>query len=158
VNRWLVSTMSAALVAIGALATAGLMPRPEVSEENVVLAGNSGGHDNRYSFDIKASSVRGLYPGATRPINLVFTNSYGFPLRLTSVTGELVSSSKRGCRPTASNLKVSPYRGGLPLTVPAKGRATAGHLDVRMPNSVVDACQRAEFTIRITGSATQATR
>lgn len=157
-RRWLVSTVSAAIVAAGAFLNAGLMPRPDVSEENIVLVGDRAEQDTGYHFDIKPSSVRGLYPGATRPINLVFTNSYAFPLRVTSIKGELVSSSKRGCRPTASNLKVSPYSGRLPLTVPPQSRVDAGHLDVRMPNSVVDACQRAEFTIRITGYATKAAR
>jgi hypothetical protein len=156
VNRFLACATATVFVAVSAFFSAGTPPagRPEL---NITLTGS---HESTgtHRFDIRASSVRGLYPGAKRQIDLAFANSNPFPLRVASIKGELTSSSKRGCRPVPTNLIVTPYGGRLPLTIPSQGRVNAGHLDVRMPNTVVEACQRATFTVRIIGYATKASR
>jgi hypothetical protein len=155
VRRW--QTLAAVAIATSAL-VGSTVSGTKTPEQNIVLTGGRDSSRDGYHFDIKASSVRGLYPGATKHIDLTIVNSYSFPLRITSVRGRLVDTSKSGCRAVASNLKVAAYGGQLPLTIPAKSRKSAGRIDVRMPNTVVDACQRATFSIRVAGSATKAAR
>ena len=156
-RRWQI--LAAAVVAIATSALAGgAVSGTRAPGQGIVLTGGHGDSQRGYQFDLKASSVRGLYPGATKHIDLTFVNSYAFALRVTSVKGELVGSSKRGCRAVSSNLKVAKYGGRLPLTIPARSRKSAGRLDIRMPNTVVNACQSATFTIRVTGIAIKATR
>jgi hypothetical protein len=111
-----------------------------------------------YGFHISGTAVSGLYPGATRRIDLTFANPYLTAIEVRSVTGRLVSTSKRGCGPIPVNLQVLPYGGRLPTTVPARSRKSSGHLDVHMPNSVADACQNATFMIELTGVATKVGR
>src|SRR5690242_3400323 len=58
------------------------------------------------SFVIGGGKVSGLYPGATRNLNLSVANPYNFPIRVTAVSGRVESTSNRHCRPVAKNLVV----------------------------------------------------
>jgi len=109
------------------------------------------------TFSISAPNVAGLYPGATRRLKLTVTNPYGFAIKVTDLWGRLETTSKNKCVPSSSNLMVQGVDGvTLPLTVgPRSGRA-AGAVPLYMPNTVVDACQRASFTISLHGKARKA--
>lgn len=149
-HRW--RRLAAAAVILGAttLASGG----PAAGQVLVFMTARGPTH----GFTISGTAVTGLYPGATRRIDLTFSNPYLTPIRVRSVAGRLISTSKRGCRSTPANLEVRGYTGRLPATVPPRSRQNAGHLDVHMPNSVSDACQNATFTVQFTGEATEAGR
>lgn len=149
-HRWR-RLAAAAAVILGATTLGSGGP---AAEQDLVLTTTQGA----YGFTISGSAVTGLYPGATRRIDLTFSNPYLTPLRVRSVAGKLISTSKRGCRSTSANLEVLGYAGRLPVTVLPRSRKSAGHLDVRMPNSVSDACQNATFTVQFSGEATKAGR
>ncbi|MBM2622493.1 hypothetical protein JIG36_44030 [Actinoplanes sp. LDG1-06] len=156
-KRWYSWAGAAAAILSSAL-LAGIGPGSGPTERDIALSGWHGGSSGSYDFDIKATSVRGLYPGARKPIELTFVNPYPFALRVTSIEGRLVDASRRGCRPTSSNLIVGQFDGKLPLTLQAGSRTKVGRIPLRMPNTVADACQRTTFTIRIAGRATKVSR
>lgn len=150
--------LAAAVAAVLGAVTLG--PGGPATGQDMVLATvrASGPGDDGYGFHISGTAVSGLYPGATRRIDLTFANPYLTPIQVRSVTGRLVSASKRGCGPTSVNLQVLAYDGRLPTTVLPRSRKRAGHLGVHMPNSVADACQNATFMIELTGVATKVGR
>jgi len=108
------------------------------------------------TFTISATAVTGLYPGANVNLNLTLVNPNKQDLRISALSGELVQTSKSGCQPTSRNLVVAGYGGSPSLPYRLKGGKSAkvGHLRLTMPNTVVNACQGATFTIKLTGSAT----
>ncbi|GIE83778.1 hypothetical protein SAMN06264365_101814 [Actinoplanes regularis] len=105
------------------------------------------------TFGLRATPVNGLYPGAVRRSRVTVTNPYPYPISVRSIGARVDSTSRRGCRPSARNLRVGRFHGRLPLTIPARGRADAGAFEVQMPGSVDDACQRATFRLAVSGSA-----
>ena len=111
-----------------------------------------------YGFQIEAKSVTGMYPGSVKKLKVSFHNPYDFPLKVTGMTGQITSTSKKACQPSAANLVIQSYSGTMPLTVPADGRASGGHLPLFMPNSVANDCQGVTFTIRLRGEATKVKR
>ncbi|MCM4077026.1 hypothetical protein [Paractinoplanes hotanensis] len=155
-KRWY-SWTGAAVAILGSGMLAGIGPGSTPPEQDIALTTWHGGQSD-YRFDIRASSVRGLYPGAKKPIDLTLVNSYPFPLKVSAIEGKLAGTSRRGCRPTSSNLTVGRFGSKLPLTLRPGTRTKVGSINVRMPNSVVDACQRTTFTIQITGRAAKAGR
>ncbi|WP_204294144.1 hypothetical protein [Actinoplanes campanulatus] len=86
------------------------------------------------------------------------TNPFPFAITVRSVEARVASTSKRRCRPVAANLRVGSYLGTLPLSVPGRGRRTAGEFEVTMPNTVVDTCKKATFRLAFTATATRAYR
>jgi hypothetical protein len=145
-------TAAAATAAVGLL-LAGSAP---ADDNNVALATWHGGRPRQ--MEIGASAVRDMFPGATKTMHLSVRNPNRFAIRLSGIRGVVLASSKPGCRPVPANLEVLRYRGRLPLIIRGGERRDLGGIAVRMPNSVVDACQRARFTIRIFGEAAQASR
>jgi hypothetical protein len=144
----LVATASA----LGAVAlVTGGGAEANATDTDIVLK-HGGYHDIR--FEIAGTSVRGLYPGAVRKVTLTFTNPTHSALRVQAVKGTLISTSKVGCAPSPANLEVGRYSERLPMLLLPKSRRNAGHVAIRMPNSVGDACQNVKFIIRITGHAT----
>jgi hypothetical protein len=120
-----------------------------VNISNVSEAGNT--------FSISAPSVTGLYPGAVKKLKLTVANPYNFAIKVTDLWGALDGTSKPNCAPSPGNLTVRVHEGvGLPLVVPARSGAAAGAIPLYMPNSVVDGCQRATFTISLHGTAKKA--
>ena len=113
-------------------------------------------HASQYSFTVQATPVEGLYPGAVRQLRLTLTNPYTFDLLVTGMHADLVGTSRPGCDPVSTNLEVRPYTGELPVGVEAEDSAEAGTVPLHMPNSVVDDCQRATFTIRLSADAMRA--
>ncbi|WP_285471460.1 hypothetical protein [Actinoplanes sp. NBRC 101535] len=110
------------------------------------------------SFDVSSTPVVDLHPGAAKRTRLTFANPYPFSISVRSVGAAVASTSKRSCKPAAANLRIGQYLGSLPLNVPARGRRSAGELEVTMPNSVADACQRTTFQLKITASAVRVGR
>lgn len=112
-------------------------------------------NDRPQPIEIRVSTAGALYPGARRKVSLTIINPNAFPVKVRTIRGRIKSASHRGCAPLATNLEIQPYAGRLPLTVPARSRRDAGQLGIYMPNSVVDACQRARFVIRVEADATK---
>ncbi len=154
-RAWRVTTAAATAVAgFAGVAVWAFGPSDVQEMELTAVRGSATG----YGFQIDASPVTGLYPGAVQKLTLSFHNPYDFPLTVTGTRGLVVATSRQGCLPSASNLTIDGYKGSLPMTIPAGDRKAGGHLPLRMPNSVVDACQGAKFTIRLQGDATKAAR
>ena len=101
----------------------------------------------RHGFLSQAEPVAELYPGANRRLALTLNNPYDVDLIVTDIRASLVATSRAGCLPTAENLEIGPYAGSLPIRIAAKDSRRAGVVPLRMPNSVVDACQDATFTV-----------
>jgi hypothetical protein len=157
VPKWRRTIAMAASVA-GSLLLGSAVPSATPPGETISLMdwhGQSSGHSG---FQVRASSTGLLYPGTTRKISLTVVNPNPFPIRVRMIKGRLASTSRAGCRPVASNLQVRPYTGRLPLVVAPFGRRDAGHLELHMPGSVVDACQRARFVIHIDSDAARSGR
>ena len=114
--------------------------------------------DSALAFDVRATTVKDLHPGAVRRMRLTVVNPYPFPISVSRLGARLVSTSKRACEPTATNLRVGSHPGRLPFTVPARGRKVHGELEVAMPNTAADACQRTTFRLAITATATRVKR
>ena len=110
------------------------------------------------AFEVRVSSAGKLYPGATWRLGLTIINPNPFPIAVRTIKGRLASTSRAGCRPISANLEIRPYGGRLPLVVRGRSRRDAGRLEIHMPNTVVDACQRARFVIHIESNATKAGR
>ena len=157
--KWRLLATAAALLLAGAVLT-GEAPAVPPPGEAIALTGWQGhGYPSRPpTFTIRVAPTGLLYPGTTRSLSLTITNPHPYAIRVRTITGRPVSTSKPGCRPVTSNLEVRPYRGRLPLVVDALSRRDAGQLEIHMPNSVVDACQRAHFVIHIDSEAVQVNR
>jgi hypothetical protein len=151
------------MLAAGATALIGLTAvcadrRPAgIDREMILTTGYANGY-GPWGFDVTANAVKGLYPGASKRIGLTLRNPGRAPIQVYEVKGKLISTSKRGCTASQTNLEVKAYDGHLPITVLPWSRQSAGYLSLHMPNTVAEACQRASFIIRITGHATKAGR
>jgi hypothetical protein len=111
-----------------------------------------------FAFVVSGTSMKDLHPGAVRRTRVTVANPYPYPIRVRSIEARVTSTSKRHCRPTATNLGVGTYRGTLPLTVPARGRKAGGEFEVWMPNTVAESCKNAKFALTFTASANRASR
>ncbi|MDR6325232.1 hypothetical protein [Actinoplanes couchii] len=96
-----------------------------------------------------------LIPGSVRRTTVTISNPYPFAITVRRIEARVAGSSRWRCRPTGTNLRIGPYLGRLPLWVPARGRATAGEFEVRMPDTVADACQRTTFRLAFTARAVE---
>jgi hypothetical protein len=119
----------------------------------LALASHSGQTQYRVQFAVDGKSIRGLYPGAVKKIELRISNPYGFDLVLQRVEGRLVATSRRRCSPDPSHLEVRKYLGKLPVTLRAHSRTTVGTLPVAMPKDAPAKCADTKFTIAISGTA-----
>ncbi|MDI6099652.1 hypothetical protein QLQ12_13700 [Actinoplanes sp. NEAU-A12] len=89
---------------------------------------------------------------------MTVTNPYPFPINVHSIQARVAETSRWRCKPTATNLKVGPFSGRLPLAVSARGQKAAGELEVTMPKTVADACQKATFRLVFTATASRTAR
>jgi hypothetical protein len=97
-----------------------------------------------------SGSVSGLYPGASRPMNVLLSNPNNFPI---SVTLNPVSVGSGGSGCPGSNLRVDVP--STPVTVGTNG-STVVTLTVRMSNNPPNACKDAQFGLSYSGSAVKA--
>lgn len=111
-----------------------------------------------FTFEVSGTSMKDLHPGAVRRTRVTIANPYPFPITVQKVKARVSDSSKWRCKPTPENLIIGSYLGGLPLVVPAHGRESAGEFEVRMPNTVADACQKTTFRLAFAAEATRVKR
>jgi hypothetical protein len=138
----------------GVLAAATAAQSSGASDGTILaLASHSGQTQYRVQFSVDGKSVKGLYPGAVKKIQLKISNPYGFDLVLQRVEGRLVSTSRRRCSPGPAHLVVRKYLGPLPVTLRAHSRLTIGTLPVAMPKDAPAKCAGTTFTIAISGTA-----
>lgn len=98
--------------------------------------------------------VKGLYPGATRPLTVKVTNSYPFAIKVAPLTTRVRSTNRPGCTGAATNLVVVPAGSrGLPI---GAHRSKTVLLRVSMPSTVANACQGATFSLSFSARATRA--
>jgi hypothetical protein len=156
VQRWQRSVVAAA-AAVGALGV-GVALRTSAGgdDQQVSLTAAPGG--DGYGFGVRAADVDGLYPGAERRLVLTLTNPYAFDLTVTGLRSSLVTTSRPGCDPVAENLELHDFAGRLPVRVDGRDSREVGFVPMRMPNTVVDACQQATFTIAVTADAARDSR
>lgn len=96
---------------------------------------------------VKGVPVTGLYPGASRTLQVTVKNGNHFKIKLATVkAGVAAKTSLAGCAGSAKNLTVARPKGTLKLAPMKSGPLV---LTVRMPRSVANACQGARFTISI---------
>ena len=125
--------------------------RTEASEVDLAQVG-------AFSFQVTGSPMEKFHPGAVRRTRVTIANPYPFAIRVHRVEARVTGTSKWRCKPTAANLTIGRFWGGLPLTVPAHGRKTAGEFEVTMPHTVADACQKATFQLAYSARADRASR
>ncbi|GAB1643013.1 hypothetical protein [Krasilnikovia sp. MM14-A1259] len=157
-HRWQ-RILAAAAAVVGAAALGVALRDDDAGVQAMTLTAVQGpaqdaGH---YTFTVRAAPVDGLVPGTDRRLVLTLDNPYDFDLLVTDLRADLVATSRVGCAPVPANLEVRRYTGELPVRVDAGDSREAGSVPLHMPNTVVDACQRATFTIALDASATRAT-
>jgi hypothetical protein len=157
VHRWHKSVVAAAAV-VGAAGLAVALRDPSTSDQQMTLTAAPGADGSNPVFTVRGAAVEDLYPGARRRLVLTLANSSSHDLVVTGMHARLTATSKPGCEPVVSNLEVGPYTGSLPARVGARDSREAGAVPLHMPNSVVDACQEATFTVLLTADATVAAR
>jgi hypothetical protein len=115
-----------------------------------------------------------LYPGASRPLNVLIGNPFSFDVNVSGLTVTVRRPTTRNGQPNPScdgtaNLKVlRQYGGPAPLRVPAKRTVSLADLGVPesqwpqllMPDLAVnqDACKRTTFTFDYAATATKVNR
>ena len=152
VRRWQKAVAAAAALSGAAALGAGLRPEETTDQAMTLVARQDAA---AYAFTVRAAPVDGLYPGADRRLVLTMTNPYDFDLLVTDVRADLVSTTKPGCEPVPANLTVGGYDGELPVRVEAGEDEETGAFGLRMPNTVVNACQRAVFTLAVHADASR---
>jgi hypothetical protein len=157
-KHWRTALALAAMLAGGYFASSTISS--PTSDDALVLLSHDGGQGyGPMQFDLDGRSVRGLYPGKTKPMKLTVINPYGFRLRLQRLSGRVATSSQRGCSPTSSNLVVRDFDGRLPVTIAAHGRVTlAGSIPVTMPWGASQKCAGSHFMIRLSGAGSRIDR
>jgi hypothetical protein len=155
-RRWRTAAFLATLACAAITGSSGIPVSADPT--TMVLTGRGHTGYGPHAFVMNGSSVTGLYPGTVRNVGLRLVNPYGFDLRVETVRGLVVASSRRGCRPIAANLVARSYVGTLPVIVPAHGEKKAGSIPIHMPTKASAACEKTTFTIRLIGSATKARR
>jgi hypothetical protein len=98
------------------------------------------------SFTI-AGSVKGLYPGLTKPLKLTITNPQHFAIVVTSVK-VAVGNASQGCK--AANIAVTHFSGRRRVGAKGSARVT---LELTLAHKAPDACQGAVFPLRYSGRA-----
>jgi hypothetical protein len=156
VPRWPIALLAVVTVAGAAGVGAALRPDGSTDQPTTLTAVHDTAPDGTYSFVMRAAAVEDLYPGADRRLVLTMTNPYAFDLVVTGIRATLAGTSNAGCEPVPANLQLRDYTGELPVRVAAGSDTESGAVPLHMPNSVVDACQRATFTIALDADATRA--
>ncbi|MFI7603227.1 hypothetical protein [Actinoplanes sp. NPDC049681] len=153
-HRWHKSVAAAAAV-VGAAGLVVALKDPATSDQEMTLTA-AGADDQNPAFTVRGTAVENLYPGARRRLVLTLANPSRVALLVTGMHARLTATDRPGCAPVASNLEVEPYTGALPARIGARESRQAGAVPLHMPNSVVDACQEATFTVAVTADAVAA--
>jgi hypothetical protein len=159
VYRWRIKT--AALVALVGAAVSGLSLIPQEGDDGGLILTAARLQEPGYQqagFTIEAKSVKGLYPGATKRMAVSLKNPYAFDLKVTSLHGAVISTSRRQCRLGSGTLVAKPFDGRLPLVIPARRTVNAGTVPLHMPRTAPETCQSTTFTVQLVGVATKASR
>ena len=110
----------------------------------------AGGGVQTGTFEI-SGSVDGLFPGASRPLELTFDNPATFAIRVTQLEVVAANSDDPNC--TKNNLETP--AGAIDVLVP--GNASATHTAfVAMANDPHNSCQGATWTLTYTATAVKA--
>jgi hypothetical protein len=149
----------AATTTVLGIAVAGAVAPHESDANEMVVASRQNSHGYPpVKFTVLGSHVKGLYPGLVKDMTVTLYNPYDFDLNVRSLRGDVVSSSRRTCRTSTANLVAHSHKGPLPLIIPAHSRKKAGIIPIFMPGSASRNCQKTTFTVRLTGTATKASR
>lgn len=117
-------------------------------------------------FTMSNLAPTAFQPGATRDIELTFTNPNDFDIKANNVQVALGSTDKAGCV-AADNFQITDgYDGPADLTIPANSTKTLTELGVaqadwpqvqmlNLPTTNQDACKGALLTLSYTGDATR---
>lgn len=151
-HRWHKSVAAAAAV-VGAAGLAVALKDPATTDQEMTLTAAAAGGEQNPAFTVRGTAVEDLYPGARRRLVLTLDNPSRVDLLVTGMHARLTATDRPGCAPVASNLEVEPYTGALPARIGARESRQAGAVPLHMPNSVVDACQKATFTVAVTADA-----
>jgi hypothetical protein len=143
---WTAITAVATLATAGVVAASGQVGSP--GQDMTLTHGSR--HGNDYRFGVEGKPIKGLYPGASRRLNVTVANPYSFPLRMHKVSGRLVSTSRRGCPATSDSLRIGDYKGRLPITIKPRDRRTLpGSITVTTPRNATPKCSSVRFTIAV---------
>ncbi len=157
-TRWTTALATAATLGISLMAAGSTPAAATPDGTTIVLTGANHGY-GPMTFTIEGQDVRGLYPGKTKRLRLTIAHRKRFPLRILTLEGRLIATSRRGCPSTRSTLTVGAYRGPLPITVPPRTRtAVAGYLPITMARTASPRCSNTDFRIDLHGTAVKAGR
>jgi hypothetical protein len=152
--------LTAAATVAGLVAAAASVGQWESPKQEMVLT--TRGQQFSYGtlgFAVEGQAVKGLFPGAVRQVKVVLTNPLSVELRLNSLGGKLISTSRVGCPATSASLRVQAYTGALPVTVPPRSRRKlTGSIPVIMPRDATPKCSDTRFRISLFGTGSRVTR
>lgn len=96
---------------------------------------------------VTGTTVRGLYPGAVKPLILTLRNSDSrHPVVVRGVRVRDAATTKRGCTASRRNLRIRQPRLRVFAIRPGRSRRVVASLT--MPRTVANACQGAIFRLR----------
>ncbi|HVF75918.1 MAG TPA: hypothetical protein VM938_12800 [Acidimicrobiales bacterium] len=124
-------------------------PGPPNSGGNNPGGGNNTGGPAEFAVD---GGITGLFPGASRGIDLTISNPYAFAIKVTDVSARVKQSSNAAC--PVGSLTFEALR-NAPVVVPARGTAAAT-LPVRMRPEAANVCAGLTFTLSYSAQAVQA--
>ena len=119
------------------------------SDGRVTQVEPAAGHTATAAFSI-SGSMKGLFPGTSRPLVLIVSNPLKSAIDVTSIK-TTVGAASNSCR--ASNVKVSSFAGKLLVHAGGKAKVT---VHVTMARAAPNACQGKLFPFHYSGSATEA--
>lgn len=118
------------------------MERARQSRHTRISVGQAG----EIPFGIKGR-VRGLYPGARKPLTVRLRNPHSFPIEVLSVRVKVSRSDHQGC----GRRWIRPRRAvTVSLLVPPKSKAFASY-PVRMRKAAPEACKGATWKLHFSG-------
>ena len=139
--RFFLSTAVLLAVAAGVAVSAAARPGPSRPGRLELLA------SVKKTVTVTGVPVTGLYPGASKTLAVSVKNGNHFKIKLATVKTSLAQkTSLTGCAGSATNLTVTSPKSALKIAPMKSGKLT---LRVTMPRSVVNACQRARFSIAV---------
>ena len=105
-------------------------------------------------FGVVVGNVGKLFPGASRPLPVTYTNPNMFPIKVTTATVKASLVSARSGSPACSEAYAvtGTYAGSAGVTVP-KGASTPTTLPFGLKESAPDACRMATWKITVTAWA-----